>query len=209
MKNTTDKIRVLLADDHLVVRMGLVTLLSLEDDICVVGEACDGGEAVRLAIEKRPDVVIMDVMMPEMDGARATAEIIRNAPGVKILLLTTYSSAAEVGQGLRAGATGALVKECAREDLVEAIRATARGESVISPLIRAGQASQEDTPTLSPRQIEILSYVAKGLTTREIAQLVGIGQDGVKNHLRAIFLTLNTATRAEAVTVAMHYGLLS
>ena len=207
--NDTRKLKILLADDHLVVRMGLTTLLSFEDDMEIVGEACDGAEAVKQAQRLRPDVIIMDVMMPVRNGAEATEDIIREMPEAKILLLTTYSGSLEVQSAVDAGALGALVKGCSREELVDAIRRTAAGESVFSEFIRTNLRSAPLPVKLTPRRLEVLGYVAKGLTNEEIAALLGIGANGVKNHLRAIFLSLGVSTRAEAAALATSLHLIS
>lgn len=206
--NDTQKLKILLADDHLVVRMGLATLLSFEDDMVIVGEASDGTEAVELARKLRPDVIIMDVMMPVRNGAEATETIVRESPEAKILLLTTYSGAVEVQNAVDAGALSALVKGCSREELVDAIHRTAAGESVFSDIIRTNLRSVPLPVKLTPRRLEVLGYVAKGLTNEQIAALLGIGANGVKNHLRAIFLALGVATRAEAVAIALREQLL-
>ena len=203
------KIRILLADDHLVVRMGLAAIIGIEKDFELAGEAGNGREAVRLAAELDPDVIIMDLMMPQMDGVEATERIFRQNPDAKILILTTFGGSDDLKRALDAGALGAMVKDSAHAELIDAIRATARGERTLSPAIRSQLRSSTPQPDLTPRQIEILSYVAKGLNNREIAPLIGIGPDCVKAHLKTAFARLGVASRSEAVAIAVHAKLIS
>ena len=202
------KTRVMLADDHLVVRMGLAAIISIERDMEVVGEAADGAEAVRLAAELRPDVVIMDIMMPKLDGVAATAEIRKSNPETQILILTTFGTSDDLRRALEAGATGALVKDSAQTELVSAIRECAAGRKTISPAIARQMQCEMPRIELSPRQLEMLNYVAKGFNNTEIANMVGIGRDCVKAHLSAAFTRLGAASRSEAVAIAIRLGLL-
>ena len=202
------KIRVMLADDHLVVRMGLAAIISIERDMELVGEAADGREAVKLAAELRPDVVIMDIMMPRLDGVAATAEIHRRNPDTRILILTTFGTSDDLRHALEVGATGALVKDSAQTELVSAIRKCAAGEKAISAAIARQLKCDMPKIELSPRQLEMLNYVAKGFNNAEIALMVGIGRDCVKAHLSAAFNRLNAASRSEAVAIALREHLL-
>ena len=202
------KTRVMLADDHLVVRMGLAAIIRIERDMEVVGEAADGAEAVRLAAELRPDVVIMDIMMPKLDGVAATAEIRKSNPETQILILTTFGTSDDLRRALEAGATGALVKDSAQTELVSAIRECAAGKKTISPAIARQMQCEMPRIELSPRQLEMLNYVAKGFNNTEIANMVGIGRDCVKAHLSAAFTRLGAASRSEAVAIAIRLGLL-
>lgn len=206
--NTTDKLRILLVDDHLVVRMGLATMLAIEDDLSVVGEASDGQEAVLLARKLRPDIVIMDVMMPRMDGVEATRTIRRECPETKILLLTTYSSARELKAALDAGAHGAMLKEASKREMIAAIQKIVVGERVICDTIAANIKETQAAPKLTPRQLEILTYVAKGFGNREISSMLNIGFENVKAQLKTVYLILNANSRAEAASTAISLGLI-
>jgi DNA-binding NarL/FixJ family response regulator len=202
------KIRVMLADDHLVVRMGLAAIIGIERDMELVGEAADGLAAIKLAAELCPDVVIMDIMMPKLDGIAATAEICKRNPNTRILILTSFGTSEDLRRALAAGATGALVKDSAQTELVNAIRECASGRKTISPSIARQLQCEPPKTVLSPRQLEILNYVAKGLNNAEIAAMIGIGRDCVKAHLSAAFTRLNASSRSEAVAIAIRIGLL-
>ena len=201
-------IRVLLADDHTIVRIGLAALLGAEKDIEVVGEAKNGDEAVQLAKKLSPDVVLMDLMMPQKDGAEATVDILAANPQMKILVLTTFGESEEVKRALDAGASGALIKDTPRMELVAAIRETMAGRRVVSPEIEHVLTSRSAKPHLSSRQLEVLTYVAKGMTSKAISVEMGITPDCVNGHLRAIFAHLNAASRTEAVATAIRLGLI-
>jgi len=204
-----DKIRILLADDHLVVRMGLAAIIGIEPDMSVVGEACDGEEAVTLAARLTPDVVIMDLMMPRQSGAEATAAIVKANPDAKVLVLTSFAGSNDLRNALDAGAIGAIVKDAVHAELIQAIRATASGTRQLSPVIERQLKSAPPTPELTSRHLEILRLVAKGLNNREIGKVIGIGPDCVKAHLRTAFARLGAASRSEAVACAVANGLIS
>ena len=203
-----DKIRVLIADDHAMVRMGLASLLGTEPDIEVAGEADDGEIAVTKALALKPDVVVMDLMMPKKDGAAATAEIRKLLPDSKILLLTSFGTADGVAHALAAGAAGALMKNADFSELVASIRTVASGGRAISPEIE--HFIEEDPPVqkLTPRQMDILSSVVRGLTNDDIARQFSIQRSSVKDHLTAIFAKLGAANRSEAISIAMRKHLL-
>lgn len=203
-----NKIKILLADDHQVVRMGLAAIIAAESDMCLAGEASDGDEAVALARETTPDVVLMDLMMPQKNGVEATSEILAINPNAKILVLTTFGDSDDVKRALDAGATGALIKDTPRGELVAAIRDIADGKRVVSPEIDHVLAIRANKPQLSARQIEVLRHVAKGLTSKAISVEMGITPDSVNGHLRAIFAHLNAASRTEAVATAIRLGLI-
>ena len=202
------KTTILLADDHQVVRMGLAAIISAENDMQLIGEASDGNEAVAFAQKLQPTVVLMDLMMPVKNGAEATAEILAANPSAKILVLTTFGESDEMAKAMDAGAAGALIKDTPRAELVAAIRNVVAGECVLSPEIAHVLTARRGKPQLSPRQLEVLAYVAKGLTSKAIAAQMGITQDGVNGHLRAIFAHLSAASRAEAVAIAQNMGLI-
>lgn len=195
------KIRVLIADDHALIRRGLADLLRFEKDFVVVGEAVNGEEAVRLALETRPDVIVMDLMMPVMDGVEATRKTKAALPETKVVLLTSYGNSADVANAVAAGASGALVKDTPNDELPELVRRVAAGERVFSPEI---EASMKDLPPpLTDRQREVLQLVAKGLTSADIARLLGISADAVNQHLTLVCERLDASNRSEAVAIAV------
>jgi NarL family two-component system response regulator YdfI len=207
-------IRVLIADDHMVVREGLQTVLEVAGDIEPVGAAADGAEAVRMAGELSPDVVLMDLRMPGMDGIEAIQHIKSHYPAVEVVILTTYDDDEYIVQGLRAGARGYLLKDTSRQALFDAIRAAARGESLLPSAVVdkvvAHLAEPRPTPTgeLSEREQEVLALLAQGASNREIALRLHISERTVKAHVAGIFNKLGVNSRAEAVAVAMRQGLL-
>ncbi len=202
------KIKVLIADDHAIVRAGLTALLGTEKDIEVVGEAKNGAEAVSNAVELHPDVVIMDLMMPKMDGVEATKELLRKAPSAKTILLTTYGTSDGIAHALRAGARGAVLKNADNSELAKAIRIVAQGDDYISPDIRQQLAADPPVPDLTPRQSEILESMVRGLTDRDIAELLGLSTESVSEHVGAIRQKIGAANRTEAVAIAMRKYLL-
>ena len=208
MKTMGGTTRILFADDHQIVREGLSRLIGREDGLMIVAEAENGLEAVRLAQELHPDLAILDLRMPVMDGAAAAKEILGADPAAKILLLTSFATAAEVKVALDAGVLGAVVKDSSSETLIEAIRATARGEKFVSQEIADIIAEKQLAPTLSARQKDILRLVSKGFNNEEIAERIGITRHGVKAHLAIAFERLGVASRAEAASMAVSLGLI-
>ena len=202
------KIRVLIADDHTIVRIGLATLLGAEKDIEVVGEAQNGEVAVKEALRLEPDVIIMDLMMPKKDGAEATAELREKLPSAKIIILTTFGASDGIAHALESGAAGALMKTADDDALVATIRAVAGGETVISSEIKRLLAENPPIPKLTPRQIEVLQSMTRGLTNRDIAKQLGIRQDRVDEHVAAILTKIGAANRTEAVAIALRKHLL-
>ena len=208
MKNPDRKIKVMLADDHLVVRMGLAAIISLEKDMSVVAEADNGLDAVRLAAEKKPDVIVMDLMMPKLDGAKATEQILAADPEAKVIILTTFGGSIDVKHAIDAGAKSALVKATSQSDLIDAIRRTANGESIICSEIGNTLEVDADSVELSERQLEILNYVAKGLNNREIAETMHVSRDCIKAHLKTVFTKLGVASRSEAAALAVNRNMV-
>jgi len=201
-------IRILLVDDHSILRLGLATFLKCNDDLDVVGEAENGAEALARVRELTPDVVIMDLMMPVMDGVEATRRILAEFPKTRILLLTSYGTAAEVTHAITAGAAGALLKGRSDEELVNAVRKVAAGGSAYSPEIEQMLREEPVPPELTDRQIGILDSVTRGLTSQDIALQFGISPDAVNQHLSVIRDKLGAANRSEAVAIALRRHLL-
>ena len=202
------ELKIIIADDHQIVRMGLASIFAKISDISVIGEARNGIEAVKLARELKPDVILMDLMMPKKNGVQATLEILAENLEAKILILTTFGTADEVRQALDAGAAGVIVKDTLHEQLIAAVKNAAAGKHVVSDEIQCHLDAYPPKPALSPRQIEVLGHVAKGMTTKEISDIMGIGADGVNAHLRAIFSRLGAVSRTEAVAIAIQTQLL-
>ena len=215
-------IRVLLVDDQELFREGLQTLLSVHGDIQVVGQACNGREAVDVAARVRPDLVLMDVRMPVLDGVRATRLLVEALPNCRVIVLTTFDDDEYVFDALRAGAAGYLLKDVPSARLVEAIRATARGESILEPsvaakviaeftrvssLVPAAQMEQLVEP-LSERELEILALIARGDSNKEIAEQLYIAEGTVKNHVTHILGKLGVRDRTQAALKARELGLL-
>jgi DNA-binding NarL/FixJ family response regulator len=204
-------IRVMLVDDHPVVREGLRGMLEAEPDLTVVGEAGSGEEAVAQARVVTADVILMDLRMRDLDGVGATQRILADAPGTKVVVLTTYETDADILRAVEAGASGYLLKDASRADLAGAIRAAARGETVLAPSVAGRLVNQVRRPagqTLSGREVEVLSLVAKGLTNAEIGRNLHISEATVKTHLLRTFGKLDVSDRTAAVTTAMSLGLL-
>jgi len=203
--------RILVADDHPVVRGGIVALLGTADDLDVVGEAADGLEAVRLALELEPDVVLMDLRMPGIDGDEATARILAERPGIRVLVLTTYESDDGILTAIEAGASGYLLKAAPQEELLAGIRSVARGEVALAPRIAAllvNRVQRPAAPSLSPRETEVLKLVAQGRSNPAIASELFLSEATVKTHLLHAFEKLEVNDRTRAVTRAMELGLL-
>ncbi|GAA3592145.1 response regulator transcription factor [Nonomuraea rosea] len=203
-------IRLLIADDHPVVRDGLSSMFARDPDFEVVGEAGDGAEAVRVAETVRPDVILMDLRMPGMDGVSATRELAGR--GARVLVLTTYDTDAHVLPAIEAGATGYLLKDAPRDELLRAVRAAARGEAVLAPSVAALLMNRVRTPApgpLSQRELEVLQLVAAGSTNREAAASLFVTEATIKSHLLNIYAKLGVGDRAAAVTEAFNRGLLT
>jgi DNA-binding NarL/FixJ family response regulator len=209
--------KVVICDDQAIVRDGLELLLKLEKDIEVVGLAQDGAEAIELVTQKSPDLVLMDLKMPDINGVEATRRICATSPGVKILILTTFDDDEWVFDALRAGASGYLLKDTPREKVIEAIRGTVGGRAYLDPQV-AGKlidqvASQQEQPQsmitdkLTAREAEILRLIAHGLTNAEIADQLHLSEGTVRNHVSAIFAKLDVSDRTQAAILAIRHGL--
>jgi DNA-binding NarL/FixJ family response regulator len=216
-----DVIRVLIADDQAVFRRGLYVVLGTEDNIEVVAEAENGEEAIAKAEELAPDVVLMDVRMPRVNGIEAARQIRDISPTTKILMLTVSDEEDDLYEAIKAGANGYLLKEISVEEVAEAIRAVAQGQSLISPSMaskllnefnalakRAEERSQYPAPTLTTRELDVLRQVARGMSNREIADKLFISENTVKNHVRNILEKLHLHSRMEAVIYAVRERLL-
>ena len=205
-------IRLLVVDDHPVFRDGLSSLFARDQEFVVLGEAADGTEAVRLAEELLPDVILMDLRMPGMDGVTAITELARRGIAARVLVLTTYDTDSHVLPAIEAGATGYLLKDAPRDELLRAVRAAARSESVLSPAVAARLMSRVRSPgagPLSQREIQVLEMVASGATNRQAAARLFVTEATVKTHLLNIYAKLGVSDRAAAVAEAFNRGLLT
>ena len=202
----SDTVRVLIADDHPVVRSGIRGMLASDPRLEVVAEAGDGAEAVALALRERPDVVLMDLRLPELDGASATAEIRNRRPETQVLVLTTYDTDADIVRAIDAGATGYLLKDVPHEELTKAVRAAARGEPVLAPAVAARLMERSRGAagdSLSAREIEVLQLAARGMSNSEIARELFVSATTVKAHLAHVYKKLGVGDRTAAVTAAL------
>lgn len=209
--------KILLCDDQAVIRDGLEMLLQLEKDFQVVGSAQDGFEAVELAAKKSPDLILMDLKMPGMNGIEATREICKKHPNIKILVLTTYDDDEWVFDAIRAGASGYLLKDTPRQKIIEAIRGTMDGKSFVDPAV-AGKllnqvASNQTQPAsvltgkLTERELDVLRLLAKGMTNTDIAAQLHLSEGTVRNHVSAILEKLGVSDRTQAAVIAIQHGL--
>lgn len=213
-------IRVMITDDHLIVREGLRLILETADDIEVVGEAVDGAECLELVPSFTPDVILMDLQMPRMDGITAIEHLRKDSPDIAIVILTTYNEDDLMIRGLQAGARGYLLKDSSRESLLDTIHAAAKGETLLKPEILArvlapqsapkavSSAQTDSTLTLTGRELEVLQLAAKGERNKEMAYKLGITERTVKAHLQSIYQKFGVDSRAAAVAVAAGKGLL-
>jgi len=203
-------IRVLLADDHKIVRIGLEQLLANYDDIELVGSATDGAEAVAMAIELQPDVLLMDMSMPEVNGVEATRQVAGASPMTRVVVFTSFSDPERILDALDAGAIGYLLKDAEPDELIEGIRAAVRGESPLAPKAASAviAARTKVKPDLSERESEVLVLIATGMTNKEIARRMGIAEKTVKSHLTNIFQQIGVRDRTQAALWAERNGLL-
>lgn len=213
-----DKIRILLADDHTVLRQGMAQVLAMQPDMTVVAQAQNGREAIALARQHHPTIVLLDINMPEVDGVEAARSIVAALPETKVIILTMYRRDDYVFEAIKAGASGYLLKEVELSELLEAIRAVARGEAVVDPAIasrilaelRSASSATRPSPeeVLAEREIEILRLLAEGLSNQAIAERLGIAEKTVRNRLSRIFRRLHLKNRTEAALYALRQGLV-
>ena len=204
----TRPIRIVVADDHPVVREGLVALINRRPDMTVVAEAPDGRELVAAFLRHRPDVALVDLRMPEMDGAEAITAIRERAPAARLIVLTTYDDDQDIQRSLRAGAKAYMLKDAPREELLACIEAVHEGRTLIPPAIAARLAETFGAPTLTAREIEVLKLAAGGNSNKEIAALLSVTEGTIKSHMRSVLQKLDAADRTQAVTISLRRGLL-
>ena len=202
------KTRVMIVDDHSVVRMGLAAIINLEKDLVICGEAENGAEAIKRVQELKPDVIVMDLMMPDMDGAETTAEVLKVSPESKVLILTTFGTSTDISRAIAAGATGAVTKNLSNAELTDAIRKARGGIGQFSPEIRRTLDETSDEPEFTPRQMEVLDSITRGLSNDDIAMQLGLSKTRIKQHLNEVYAKLGAANRADAVAIAMRRQLL-
>jgi two-component system, NarL family, response regulator len=206
--NNSDPIRVLIADDHPVVRMGVAFLVSEQPQLHLVAQAASGEEAVRLYGEHRPDVVLMDLRMPGLDGVAAISALRALDPDARIVILTTFDGEEDIYRGLRAGAKAYLLKDSPQQELLDCIHAVARGQKYLPPQVAARLAERMDNSELSKRELEVLRQLATGMSNKQIARVTGITEGTVKFHVTSIMSKLDSKSRTEAVAVAVKRGLI-
>lgn len=204
-----NKISILIADDHKIVRMGLKSLFAAEKDLAVVGEAEDGELAVSEALRLKPDVIVMDLVMPRKDGVTATQELNEKLPESKVIVLTSYSTSDTIAAALSAGARGAVMKSADDDALLSAIRAVAAGETFVSSEVKGLLAVDPPAPSLSKRQQEVLQALVKGFNNTEIADQLGISRTVVKDHVETLLAKLGAANRTELTAIAIRKQLVS
>lgn len=202
------KTRILIADDHAVVRMGLAALFRAKGDLDVIGQARDGEQAVAEAVRLRPDVVVMDLMMPKLDGADATRRLHEAMPSIPVLILTSFTTSDGIARALAAGAAGAVLKSAENAELVAAIREVANGRRYLSPEIKTLMNTDPPIDDLTERQSEVLHSLTRGLTNRDIARQFGLSVRSVEEHVNHILEKIGAANRAEAVAIALRKHLV-
>ena len=207
MKRST-KIRIVIADDHFIVRIGLVALVSTEPDMQVVAEAADGKQAVELYARFKPDLILMDLRMPLKGGIEATAEICEKDPDARVLMLTTFDGDEDIYRALQAGAQGYVLKSSTGGTLIPALRTVAAGEKWIPEEVASRLAARQAFEQLTPREVQVLQHLAKGLANKEIADVLNISDHTAKDHLKSILGKLKVVDRTEAVTAALQRGII-
>jgi DNA-binding NarL/FixJ family response regulator len=204
----TNPIRLLIVDDHLVVRIGLRSMIDSQPDMEVVGEAADGCEALQRYRDKRPDVVLLDLRMPQLNGVEATAAIRKESPEALIIVLTTYDGDENIYRALQAGARAYLLKDIPRDEFLRAIRAVRSGEYCIPPAVAARLAHRLPHDELSTRELEVLKLIVEGMSNKEIASMLAITESTVKNHVNSILAKLRVKDRTQAATTALRRGIV-
>jgi DNA-binding NarL/FixJ family response regulator len=205
------KIKVLVVDDHPVVRHGILAMLRYEPDIELVGDAADGAEAVRLILERRPDVVLLDLRLPQLSGVEVMREVRQRLQATRFLVLTTYDTDEYIGPALAAGAQGYLLKDATPDELVRAVRSLMQGGAALEPGVAArllGRMSEGDPEELSARELEVLRLLVAGASNKSVAAQLGLSENTVKSHISRIFGKLRVQSRAEAVAVALQRGIV-
>jgi DNA-binding NarL/FixJ family response regulator len=208
MKPTEHKIRVLIADDHTTVLAGLASIIGMQPDMVVVAEAANGRQAVALWLKHRPEVTLLDIRMPMLDGVGVINEIRQQEAGARFVILTTYDADNEVYRAIKAGAKGYLLKDARREDMLDCIRKVNRGETCIPPTLVEKLAASVSGEALTDRELEVLTLLARGKSNKEIAAMLLISETTVKGHVRNIFTKVNALSRTEATTTALRRGLI-
>jgi DNA-binding NarL/FixJ family response regulator len=203
------RIGVLIVDDHPLFRDGVAMLVEKQDDMRVLGEACDGAEAIALCQTLQPEVVLMDLQMPHMDGIEAVRAIRAAQPAIRIIMLTTYKGDVQATQAFKAGVSGYLLKDMVRKDLVGIIRDVHQGRFVMPPEIAQEMASHLTDQALTVREIEVLKFVALGQSNKRIARSLGISEDTIKSHMKSVLIKLGANDRTHAVTLALKRGIFS
>jgi DNA-binding NarL/FixJ family response regulator len=209
MMSISPIIRVLTADDHLLIREGLAALLAAHHDIEIVGEAVDGDEVLHLYDELKPDVLLLDLQLPKRHGIEAIKEIRKKHPSARIIVLTTYDFEQLVNQAMAAGAQAYLLKSSVRKELVNTIRAVASGRKHVAPEVASAIATYADGDTLTPREVSVLALVAEGNSNREIGTVLTITEETVKGHIKSILSKLSAHDRAHAVAIGVKRGIIS
>lgn len=207
-RDVSERIRVLIVDDHSLVRRGLAAIVNMEEDTEVVGEAADGEEAIRMWREIRPDIILMDLRMPNMDGVAAIRGIRAEDPDSGIIVLTTYDHDDDIYAGLRAGAKAYLLKDAQPEELFRCIRAVHAGNAYLQPKLAVKLAQRAQEEPLTEREEQSLKLLAEGLSNRAIGQALHISESTVKSHLKSLFVKLDATSRAEAIALAARRGLV-
>lgn len=206
---TTNPIRILIVDDHLVVRMGLRSMIDSQPDMTVVAEAANGHEAVQLYREHRPDIVLLDLRMPQLNGVEATVAIREQFPNALIIVLTTYDGDENIYRALRAGAHAYLLKDVPRDEFLQAVRAVRQGDYCIPPAIAARLVQRMSHDELSTREVEVLRLIVEGMSNKEIASTLAITESTVKNHVNSILNKLKVKDRTQAATTALRRGIVT